>query len=174
MARPAKTFKPEKARSIVISLSGKLLDYDFVHKNLVRHEPELLHLQGKPSAKAALEPLYEVAKYRSLVPFEDKHCAQLKDWVSTYMTEEGWVRFLAARRQQSRKHSSDVPRALSTTRMARYSLAKMAEEAGTTRVKFVDALVDWLEYDTEGERALAAFKKHLAKTLPAKPVKEAA
>lgn len=170
MARPKMKFTPDEAVSLIRAFAAGLEDHDFCSKHLVK-EAGSRYAVGPYEPKKALEPLVAMAdaarSYKAdPVPFPEEGCTQLKDWIADWVSPEGWTRLLAARRQRAlkerKKRSSDTREsAVDMPDMAAYYLLKMAERVGLDRKAYIGRLVQYLQQDENGKKALQLFERGL-------------
>lgn len=171
MARPKMKFTPQEAVSIINSIAVRLLDSSWCDNHLVK-EPGSTYLAATFDARKAFEPLVEMAQStrevltRTPTPFPDEGCTRLREWLTTWLTPEGWTRFLAARRQRSLKRkkssvSSGRETAVDMPDMSAYYLLKMATRVGLDRKTYIEKLVSYLEYDEDGRKALEQFERSI-------------
>lgn len=167
MARPKMKFEPDTAIELIRELGSKINDYDFCDKVLVREGPDSRH-SAVYEAKKALEPLTELERKahhwkKDFVPFTEEGCDQLRLWLDTYVTPEGWKRILAAKRQRKssqKKHHGSYDNRETTVAMRgtpSYELGELAKELGLDKKEFLSRLPSWLMWDEKGKAAFQAF-----------------
>lgn len=164
-------FTPDEAVALIRQFEAGLDDYEFCKGHLTRESGDSRYAISSYEPKKALAPLVAMAdasrSYKSdPVPFPEEGCVQLKDWITAWVSPEGWTRLLAARRQRAlkeRKRSSSDTResAVDMPDMAAYYLMKMAARVGLDRKTYIGQLVQHLEYDDEGKKALQRFEQSL-------------
>jgi hypothetical protein len=137
------------------------------------------HLAGEPSAHpAAMARLHDVlaglADLRNAArrgPGEDpptvkpERIEPLKAWLEQSLSDAGWRRLLAARRQRVRRahlrgNGVAAPTAVALRIDPRVDqrLAALAHASGLDKPAFVDRLSAWLSATTEGAAALEALR----------------
>ena len=109
MARPKMKFEPEAAYKLVGELYHKLNELSFCEGNLNRG-PDRIPLVDE--AREAFKPLRDIFDKSAPwsddpVPFPAEGCVMLQQWLQTYMSERGWNRMLAAKRQRKASRKSE-------------------------------------------------------------------
>ncbi len=163
-------FTPEEAMSLIRDFAMGLDDYKFCERHLVK-ESGSRYAVSAYEPKKALEPLVAMAdaarglRGNEEVPFPEDGCGLLKDWVTAWISPEGWTRLLAARRQrkskENRRSGSTKVTPVATADMAAYYLSEMAQAVGFNRSAFVDKLVHHLRWDEEGQAFMKRFNLQL-------------
>jgi macrodomain Ter protein organizer (MatP/YcbG family) len=164
MARPIKTFTPEEAATLIRTFWLKSRGWEWIdfEKNL-RIDPALTGdarreqlTEISNAAKQVIDVLMN-AKDKDAVP------AALRAWIDTYLSETGWKRIQAARRQKKSTHSNrDLLTKIS--KESSWDFSHLAEAAGLTKKDYLSQLAHWMLNQNAGQKAAAAF----AASLPVK------
>lgn len=169
MARPKMRFSPDQAVGLVVDLAARLYDTTFTASHIVG--AGLYHGADRVKAAAgALQPLQELvhaaSKHRNTepAPLPDDFPEQVKTWISTYLTEDGWRRYQASRRQ-TKSHKAarrlafeERPLPVDMPEAAAWRFGELAEELQLERPQLIHELVEWLHADPKGKAALEQFK----------------
>lgn len=157
MARPIKTFSTEEAMNLIRQfwLKSRGLEWIDFEKNL-RIDPALTgHSKSEQltetsySAKIALDVLIND-------PAKDTAPAALRTWINTYLSETGWKRIQAAKRQKKSNHSNrDLLTKIS--KESSWDFSHLAEAAGLTKKDYLSQLARWMLNAEAGKKAAAAF-----------------
>lgn len=178
MARPRMRFTDDQAIGLVIELGHRMEDRSFTVRNLrpdnglqrdhpaVRARQALLPLQAQVNAAAAYNGV-------NTVPVPAEFAEQVRSWICTHLTDEGWRRLQATLRQRKAHRTArclpfeqrltpvDMPE------LAAVRFGRMAEDVGLERSQLLVELVTWLQRENKGRAALAAFTAQaLDKSLP--------
>lgn len=165
MARPTKTFTPDEAAHLIrtLWLKSRSSDwYDF-EKNL-RVAPDLIgeakREQLTKTSAAAMQALDVLMNSRDRDVTQVVVPAALRAWIDTYLSDEGWKRIQAARRQRK---SSIAKRDLLTkmSKESSWGFAYLAEAAGMTKKDYLSQLSHWMIHHDAGRRVAAAFAASL-------------
>jgi hypothetical protein len=156
MARPIKIFSSEESMNLIRTfwLKSRSSDwYDF-EKNLqvtevsgISNREQLTKISA--DAKTALDDLMN-ANDKDAAP------AAIRAWIDTYLSETGWKRIQAAKRQKKIALSN---RDLLTkmNKESSWDFSHLAEAAGLTKKDYLSQLAGWMINDKTGQKAAAAF-----------------
>lgn len=163
MARPQKTFSTDEATGLIRQfwLKSRGLEWSDFEKNL-RSDPALIGVAKREqltttgvAAKKALDLLINDRD-------QDAAPVALRAWIDTYLSDEGWKRIQAARRQ---KKSAIVNRDLLTkmNKESSWDFGYLAKEAGLSKKDYLSALAGWMLHQDAGRAAAQAFAASLTK-----------
>lgn len=166
MARPKMKFTPEEAESLVGELWTKIRDEEFCEQHLVPI-PVSGGYEKKQEALRSMDALQKTAAASyswkdQATPLPLDFPEQVRGWIETYITEAGWKRLLATRRQ------SKAARKRRTTRdekvfMGPYYWELLAKELGIDKKELLAAIPAWLYHDDEGKAAFKTFTAQVHK-----------
>jgi hemerythrin len=164
MAREKVQLDAQTAKSIGRQLVERLEESGVDDRDLVHRRDFEKNWEAKKLLKAIVERIDELVPWRG-EPKEDwvEAAAELRTWILTHMTDEGWKRLQAARRKaeharrnRTAKHAERLVQ-IRTTSMGAYRLKEIADEYQVDRAELLDKLSDWLSYDTTGQAAMKRF-----------------
>jgi hypothetical protein len=120
--------------------------------------------EAKKLLNAIVEKINELVPWRG-EPKEGwvEAVAELRTWILTHMTDEGWKRLQAARRkadQALRNRTGkfeDRQMQMRTTIMGAHLLKELGEQYQVDRAEFVDKLAHWLSHEPSGQAAMKRF-----------------
>lgn len=161
-------FTPDEAKSLVLEFADGLDDHQFCQSHLVKDGNRYAVSSIEP--RKALELLVAMVRAsgrRSDPPvlFPEEGSVLLKDWITAWISPEGWTRMLAARRQRKvkakRRHGSNKVTPVAAPDMAAYYLSELAQSAGVNRSAFLGKLVHHLRWEDEGQAFMKRFNLKL-------------
>lgn len=160
MARPKMKFTLEEAALLVDELYTRTQDYKFCEEHLV----QLLNdeYEKKRDALISLGALQKIvaASYSwrgdKAAPLPLGFTEQVRGWIETYITEVGWKRLLATRRQRAVARKRRMAGVTELEFIGPYYWGLLADELGLDKKELVNKIAVWLRHDDDGK---AAFKK---------------
>jgi hypothetical protein len=163
MARERVQLDAETAKSIGKQLVERMEEYGAAERDLVHRDFDK-SWQARQELKAIAERIDKLLPWRE-EPKEgwEVAVADLRSWILANMTDEGWKRLQAARRQAAkvrRNKAGGYEKRLvqiRTTTMGAYRLKDIADEYQVDRAELLDKLSEWLSYEVSGKAALKRF-----------------
>lgn len=162
MARPIKPFTQAQAEQLASTfwLKSRGSDWHDFSKNLRVDTTEgqgcskrELHDEASFNAKQALDGLQKAPTPENV-----------RQWIDTYLSPEGWKRIQASMRQ--RKHAYGCGSRELLTKMSKdasWDFSTLADQAKMTKKAYLSALASWMINTEQGKRAAAMFSSSLSK-----------
>jgi hypothetical protein len=174
MARERVQLDAKTAKSIGRQLVERLEESGVDDRDLVHGRDFAKSWEAKKLLKEIVERINELVPW-SGEPKEGwvEAAAELRTWILTHMTDDGWKRLQAARRKAEharRNRTAEYEERLvqiRTTTVGAHLLKKIADEYQVDRAELLDKLSKWLSYEDSGKAALKRFAAE--KRLQVKP-----
>jgi hypothetical protein len=164
MARERVQLDAGTAKSIGKQLVERMEEYGAAARDLVHGSDFDKGWEARRDLKSIVEQIDQLVPWRD-EPKEGwaEAVAELRAWILTNMTDEGWKRLQAARRkadQATRNRAAKFEERLvqiRTTAFGAYRLKEIADEYHVDRAELLDKLSEWLSYQDSGKAALKRF-----------------
>lgn len=169
MARPKMKFTPAQAVDLINEIELRLEDKNFTRTHLIQTRVDGISMAHQEREQfESLLALCSAAQgsYRRSnewpVPLTDTVCESLREWLTKYMTPEGWTRFKANLRQKALvcKRQLNIEKRLvpiKSPALAGLLFGELAAGIDMQRPQFIYKLAQWLTYADEGKSAMAKF-----------------
>ena len=158
MARPKMKFTPDEARSLTYEFWTKTRDLKFCERNLsqlTRHNK----FERAEEARRTIDALQTTVSasrrdgQELLLPLDFPE--QVRGWIETQISEAGWKRLLATRRQRDaacKRRAGSV-----VDNMGPYYWGLLAEKLGVDKKELLNRIPAWLYHDDDGKAAFETF-----------------
>lgn len=164
MAREKVQLDAGTAKSVGRQLVERLDESGVDDRDLVHGRDFEKNWEARKLLKAIVEKIEELVPWRG-EPKEGwvEAAAELRTWILTHMTDEGWKRLQAARRKAEHARRNRTAKyderlvQIRTTTMGAYRLKEIADEYQVDRAELLDKLSEWLSYEPGGQAAVKRF-----------------
>lgn len=161
MARPKMKFTPDEATSLTNEFWTKTRDSEFCARHLSQMTMRSAYERAE-EAKRSIEVLQEIvrASYsygvnRQTTPLPLDFPEQVRGWIETHISEDGWKRLLATRRQREAERKRRAGSVEET--MGPYYWGLLAEKLGIDKKELLNRIPAWLYHDEDGKAAFETF-----------------